>query len=175
MIILDTNVLSELMRAQAEPPVVDWLDRQEQDSLAVTAVTVAELLYGIARLPEGRRKTGYGMPRCRCWMRNSRAECLRSTRMPPSITPRSSPSANALVVRLAWRTRRLQPYADTTLPTGVTPRTSTVSTSSLPTLGWIEMVIKRPRCQASPERFERAWACLSSAWSSNHQSERHFT
>jgi predicted nucleic acid-binding protein len=57
MIVLDTNVLSELMRAQAEPAVVDWLDRQEQDSLAVTAVTVAELLYGIARLPEGRRKT----------------------------------------------------------------------------------------------------------------------
>ena len=58
MIVLDTNVLSELMRAQAEPAVVDWLDRHEQDSLAVTAVTVAELLYGIARLPEGRRKTG---------------------------------------------------------------------------------------------------------------------
>lgn len=58
MIVLDTNVLSELMRAQAEPAVIDWLDRQEQDSLAVTAVTVAELLYGIARLPDGRRKTG---------------------------------------------------------------------------------------------------------------------
>ncbi|MGT2453625.1 PIN domain-containing protein [Cupriavidus basilensis] len=58
MIVLDTNVLSELMRAQAEPAVVDWLDRQEQESLAVTAVTVAELLYGIARLPDGRRKTG---------------------------------------------------------------------------------------------------------------------
>ncbi len=75
--------------------------------------------------------------------RNSRAGCLRSTRMPPSITPRSSPSANARVVRLAWRTRRLQPFAGTTLPhwPHVTPRSSTVSTSSLPTLGWIEMVI----------------------------------
>lgn len=58
MIVLDTNVLSELMRAQAEPAVIDWLDRQEQDSLAVTAVTVAELLYGIARLPDARRKNG---------------------------------------------------------------------------------------------------------------------
>ncbi|MEM5277566.1 type II toxin-antitoxin system VapC family toxin [Cupriavidus taiwanensis] len=56
MIVLDTNVLSELMRVQAEPAVVCWLDRQEQD-FVVTAVTVAELLYGIARLPEGRRKT----------------------------------------------------------------------------------------------------------------------
>lgn len=58
MIVLDTNVLSELMRAQAEPAVVSWLDRQEQDSLAVTAMTVAELFYGIARLPDGRRKSG---------------------------------------------------------------------------------------------------------------------
>lgn len=58
MIVLDTNVLSELMRAQAEPAVVDWLDRQEQESLAITAVTVSELFYGIARLPDGRRKTG---------------------------------------------------------------------------------------------------------------------
>nr|WP_315594632.1 type II toxin-antitoxin system VapC family toxin [uncultured Cupriavidus sp.] len=58
MIILDINVLSELMRAQAAPAVVDWLDRQDEISFAVTAVTVAELLYGITRLPEGRRKTG---------------------------------------------------------------------------------------------------------------------
>lgn len=58
MIILDTNVLSELMRAQAAPSVIDWLDRQEPASFAITAVTVAELLYGIARLPDGRRKAG---------------------------------------------------------------------------------------------------------------------
>ena len=57
MIVLDTNVLSELMRAEAEPTVIDWLDRQDQDAVAITAVTVAELLYGIARLPDGRRKT----------------------------------------------------------------------------------------------------------------------
>ncbi|MFS8931318.1 type II toxin-antitoxin system VapC family toxin [Cupriavidus taiwanensis] len=57
MIVLDTNVLSELMRAEAEPTVIDWLDRQVQDALAITSVTVAELLYGIARLPDGRRKT----------------------------------------------------------------------------------------------------------------------
>ncbi|WP_349607437.1 type II toxin-antitoxin system VapC family toxin [Cupriavidus sp. DF5525] len=58
MIVLDTKVLSELMRGQPKPAVVDWLDRQAQDSLVITAVTVAELLYGIARLPDGRRKTG---------------------------------------------------------------------------------------------------------------------
>ena len=58
MIVLDTNVVSEFMRAQAEPAVIGWLDRHSQDEYAVTAVTVAELLYGIARLPAGRRKSG---------------------------------------------------------------------------------------------------------------------
>ncbi|CAG2161336.1 type II toxin-antitoxin system VapC family toxin [Cupriavidus numazuensis] len=57
MIVLDTNVLSELMRAEAEPAVIDWLDRQAPDALTITAVTAAELLYGIARLPDGRRKS----------------------------------------------------------------------------------------------------------------------
>ncbi|MGM0783797.1 MAG: type II toxin-antitoxin system VapC family toxin [Pseudomonadota bacterium] len=56
MIVLDTNVLSELMRPEPEPGVVDWLDAQEAISTAITAITVAEVLYGIERLPDGRRK-----------------------------------------------------------------------------------------------------------------------
>lgn len=56
MIVLDTNVLSELMRAAPEPCVVAWLDAQEPSSVAITAITVAEILYGIQRLPEGRRR-----------------------------------------------------------------------------------------------------------------------
>ncbi|MDN3523311.1 type II toxin-antitoxin system VapC family toxin [Halomonas ramblicola] len=56
MIVLDTNVLSELMRPVPEPRVVDWLDTQETASVAITAITVAEVLYGIERLPDGRRK-----------------------------------------------------------------------------------------------------------------------
>lgn len=56
MIVLDTNVLSELMRPVPEPRVVDWLDAQETASVAITAITVAEVLYGIERLPDGRRK-----------------------------------------------------------------------------------------------------------------------
>lgn len=56
MIVLDTNVLSELMRPVPEPRVVDWLDAQETTSVAITAITVAEILYGIERLADGRRK-----------------------------------------------------------------------------------------------------------------------
>jgi predicted nucleic acid-binding protein len=57
MIVLDTHVLSALMRAEAEPAVIDWLDRQAPASLSITAVTVAELLHGMARLPDERRQS----------------------------------------------------------------------------------------------------------------------
>jgi toxin FitB len=57
MIVLDTNVISELMRPQTNESVLGWVDAQGQDELFVTAVTVGEILYGIARLPDGKRKS----------------------------------------------------------------------------------------------------------------------
>ncbi len=57
MIVLDTNVLSELMRRRSEQRVVEWVDSQDVRTLAITAITVAELLYGVGRLADGRRKT----------------------------------------------------------------------------------------------------------------------
>ena len=56
MILLDTNVLSELTRARPAPQVVAWLEENEP-RLALSAITLAELRYGIARLAEGRRKS----------------------------------------------------------------------------------------------------------------------
>lgn len=56
MIVLDTNVVSELMRGTPEPSVITWLGRQRGGELFTTAVTLAEVRYGIARLPDGRRK-----------------------------------------------------------------------------------------------------------------------
>lgn len=56
MIVLDTNVVSELMRSAAEPRVARWVDSFPATDVVLTAVTSAELLYGIARLPEGRRR-----------------------------------------------------------------------------------------------------------------------
>ncbi len=56
MIVLDTNVVSELMRAAPSDLVVDWVDGQVATDVYLTAITVAELLYGIARLPDGKRK-----------------------------------------------------------------------------------------------------------------------
>jgi predicted nucleic acid-binding protein len=58
VIILDTNVISELTRQFPDPGVVSWLDSLPAEDTAITAVTVAELRYGVRRLPDGRRKTG---------------------------------------------------------------------------------------------------------------------
>ncbi len=56
MIVLDTNVVSELMRHAPEAGVARWVDRFPAENVFVTAVTAAELRYGVARLPAGRRK-----------------------------------------------------------------------------------------------------------------------
>jgi predicted nucleic acid-binding protein len=56
MIILDTNVVSALMRQDADPIVVGWLDRQPLESIWITAVTVFEIHFGVALLAQGRRR-----------------------------------------------------------------------------------------------------------------------
>lgn len=55
MIVLDTNVISELFRPSPEPRVVDWLESLAGD-VAITSITLAELLAGVRRLPDGRRR-----------------------------------------------------------------------------------------------------------------------
>ncbi len=57
MIILDTNVVSELMRPEPSSAVVDWVDKLPAIDVFLTAITVAELLYGVRRLPDGRRRS----------------------------------------------------------------------------------------------------------------------
>jgi predicted nucleic acid-binding protein len=56
MIILDTNVLSALMRKVPETPVVAWLDRQAAESVWITSITLFEACLGLALLPKGRRQ-----------------------------------------------------------------------------------------------------------------------
>jgi predicted nucleic acid-binding protein len=57
MIVLDTNVVSEAMRPEPDVKVLAWLNEQAAETLYISSVTLAELLFGIAALPEGRRKT----------------------------------------------------------------------------------------------------------------------
>jgi toxin FitB len=56
MIILDTNVVSELMRPEPAPGVASWVRGRDRHELRTTVITLAEIRYGIARLPDGRRK-----------------------------------------------------------------------------------------------------------------------
>ena len=57
LIILDTNVISEPMRLQGDPAVQAWLDRQEAETLYVTAISLSELLVGIELVPTGKRRS----------------------------------------------------------------------------------------------------------------------
>ena len=56
MIVLDTNVISELARPRADPAVIAWADIQPITTLHATAISEAEMLYGVALMPSGRRR-----------------------------------------------------------------------------------------------------------------------
>lgn len=58
MILLDTNVISEPLRTTPQPSVITWLDAQPVETLFLSVVTVAEMRLGVARLPQGRRRSG---------------------------------------------------------------------------------------------------------------------
>ena len=58
MIILDTNVVSELMRRRPDPSVVRWLDQQATQSIWITTITLFETRLGMALLPPGQRRQG---------------------------------------------------------------------------------------------------------------------
>ena len=56
MIILDTNVLSEMMKATPNNAVRNWINRQDAAALYITSITLSESLFGIAILPTGKRR-----------------------------------------------------------------------------------------------------------------------
>ena len=55
-ILLDTNVLSEILRTSPDPAVLEWFSKQRDDELHVSAVTQAEMLLGVRLLPQGKRR-----------------------------------------------------------------------------------------------------------------------
>lgn len=56
MILVDTNVISEPLRREPSAAVIEWLDAQNVETLFVAAISLAELRFGVAVLPEGRRR-----------------------------------------------------------------------------------------------------------------------
>ena len=58
MILLDTNVVSEVMKTQPAEAVVAWLNGQDSERLYVSAITIGEITYGLRILPDGKRRSG---------------------------------------------------------------------------------------------------------------------
>jgi toxin FitB len=58
MILLDTNVVSEVMKTRPAEAVVAWLNRQDSEKLYVSAITIGEIAYGLRILPDGKRRSG---------------------------------------------------------------------------------------------------------------------
>jgi predicted nucleic acid-binding protein len=56
MIILDTNIISEMMKKSPDQAVADWFKSQDNNQLYITVLTVAEIKYDISLLPEGKRR-----------------------------------------------------------------------------------------------------------------------
>jgi toxin FitB len=61
MILVDSNVVSETMRLSPNPKVVAWLDAQLSETLHLSAISLAEVLLGIALMPDGKRKAELGV------------------------------------------------------------------------------------------------------------------
>lgn len=59
MIVLDTNVISELWKAEPDPSVLAWIDAQMVETLYLSTVTVAEIRFGVATMPKGKRRMVY--------------------------------------------------------------------------------------------------------------------
>ena len=57
MIILDTNVLSEVMRHPADNKLIEWLDKQARTSVWTSSITILEIRYGLQILPTGKRRS----------------------------------------------------------------------------------------------------------------------
>ncbi|HHL4081508.1 PIN domain-containing protein [Burkholderia sola] len=56
MILVDTNVIAEPLRREPNPAVIEWLDAQNVETLFLAAISLAEMRFGVAALPEGRRR-----------------------------------------------------------------------------------------------------------------------
>lgn len=59
MIVLDTNVISELWKVEPDSSVLTWIDSQMVETLYLSTITIAELRFGLATMPEGKRRTIY--------------------------------------------------------------------------------------------------------------------
>ena len=75
-VVLDTNVLSELMRPQPAARVMAWFEENAESDFFITAITRAEILLGIALLPSGQRKDGLASAANEMFLQDFAGRCL---------------------------------------------------------------------------------------------------
>jgi toxin FitB len=101
MILLDTNVLSELMRPAPSAAVENWIGLQPVASIFISAITEAELRYGVALLPEGRRQVQL----------LAKIEAMLAEDFAGRILPFDSPAASAYADIAVMRRRSGRPIS----------------------------------------------------------------
>ena len=101
MILLDTNVLSELMRPAPTAAVENWIGLQPVASIFISAITEAELRYGVALLPEGRRQVQL----------LAKIEAMLAEDFAGRILPFDSPAASAYADIAVMRRRSGRPIS----------------------------------------------------------------
>src|SRR5713226_3813034 len=102
MIILDTNVLSEVMRPQPSAAVLRWLEGQRSLELFITTISQAEILYGIELLPKGKRRNAL----------RAQAESMFEEDFGDRILPFDSDAAHASALIAAERRDIGSPISD---------------------------------------------------------------
>jgi hypothetical protein len=102
MIVLDTNVLSEIMRPRPDAGVVRWIAAHALAELFTTSVTKAEVLYGIQLLPPGKRREGL----------RAEAEKMFDVDFAERVLAFGSDSASAFAVIAADRRSKGKPISD---------------------------------------------------------------
>ncbi|MEX0791125.1 MAG: type II toxin-antitoxin system VapC family toxin [Actinomycetota bacterium] len=101
MIVLDTNVVSEAIRAQPDPAVASWLAARPAASLFITTITQAELLYGLQLLPDGQRRRSL----------TDAVHAILSGEFRGRVLPFDGPAAQAYAIVAAGRRARGKPIS----------------------------------------------------------------
>ena len=117
MFVLDTNVVSELMRERPNPDVLGWMDNQLTANFLVTSVTEAEIRTGIAILPEGERQRGLA----------AAAERLFGVFFAERILPFDSDAAQAYAMLAAERRAAGRPISESDCQIAAVARSSGAS------------------------------------------------
>ena len=91
MILLDTNVVSELMKGAPEPSVMVWINARPAATVFLSAVTQAEILYGIALVPEGKRRDGLARAARIAWKLTVNMAISRASRLERKNKPMPMP------------------------------------------------------------------------------------